>query len=168
MKSCEEVVCTFASVFCRPGSDLLFRVLRRSTIGAEAFNDRVRDGIGFRHLAIATRPAKDRQSTRVFLALLLLRIILSEKSATFRDDAMGIENENDQAIRTISTSKLHALRRFHTWPINVVVFHGSQGRNGFEVDFPLRCLQRLFRPHIATLLYRWRDNRSTEIGRAHV
>jgi hypothetical protein len=74
---------------------------------------------------------------------------------------MGIENENDQAVRTISTSKLHALRRFHTWPINVVVFHGSQGRNGFEVDFPLRCLQRLFRPHIATLLYRWRDNRST-------
>src|SRR5439155_11364043 len=50
-----------------PGSDLLFRVLRRSTIGAEAFNDRVRDGIGFRHLAIATRPAKDRQSTSLFL-----------------------------------------------------------------------------------------------------
>ena len=56
-----------ASVFCRPGSDLLFRVLRRSTIGAEAFNDRVRDGIGCRHLAIATRPAKDRQSTRFLL-----------------------------------------------------------------------------------------------------
>ena len=132
------------SVFRRPGDDLLFRVLRRSTIGAEAFNDRVRDGIGFRHLAIATRPAKDRQSTRFF-----------------RQYPMGIENENDQAVRTISTSKLHALQRFHTWPINVVVFHGSQGRNGFEVDFPLRCLQRLFRPHIATLLYRWRDNRST-------
>jgi hypothetical protein len=78
-----------------------------------------------------------------------------------RQYPMGIENENDQAVRTISTSKLHALQRFHTWPINVVVFHGSQGRNGFEVDFPLRCLQRLFRPHIATLLYRWRDNRST-------
>ena len=151
MKSCEEVVCTFASVFCRPGSDLLFRVLRRSTIGAEAFNDRVRDGIGFRHLAITTRPAKDRQSTRLFLT----------RHISFRADAMGIGNENDQANRTISTSKLHALRRFHTWPINVVVFHGSQGRNGFEVDFPLRCLQRLFRPHIATLLYRWRDNRST-------
>ena len=138
------------SVFRRPGGDLLFRVLRRSTIGAEAFNDRVRDGIGFRHLAIATRPAKDRQSTSLFLT----------HTSVFAD-AMGIGNENDQAVRTISTSKLHALRRFHTWPINVVVFHGSQGRNGFEVDFPLRCLQRLFRPHIATLLYRWRDNRST-------
>ncbi len=27
--------------------------------------------------------------------------------------------------RAISTGKLHALRRFHTRPINVVVFHGS-------------------------------------------
>src|SRR5215213_10822838 len=29
------------------GDDLLSRVLRHSTIGAEAFNGRVRDGIGF-------------------------------------------------------------------------------------------------------------------------
>ena len=30
-----------------PGNDLLSRVLRHSTIGAEEFNGRVRDGIGF-------------------------------------------------------------------------------------------------------------------------
>ena len=42
----------------RPGSDRLSRVLRHSTIGAEEFNGRVRDGIGFRLLARATRPAK--------------------------------------------------------------------------------------------------------------
>ena len=30
----------------RPGDDLLSRVLRRSTIGAEGFHGRVRDGIG--------------------------------------------------------------------------------------------------------------------------
>src|SRR5712672_4100294 len=29
-----------------PGGDLLFRALRRSTIGAEGFHGRVRDGIG--------------------------------------------------------------------------------------------------------------------------
>ena len=40
---------------------------------------------------------------------------------------MSIRNENDQAYRTISTGKLHALPHFHTRPINVVVFHGSQG-----------------------------------------
>ena len=30
----------------RPGGDLLSHALRRSTIGAEGFHDRVRDGIG--------------------------------------------------------------------------------------------------------------------------
>ena len=42
-----------------PGNDLLSRVLRHSTISAEAFNGRVRDGIGFRRLAPVTGPAKD-------------------------------------------------------------------------------------------------------------
>ena len=40
---------------------------------------------------------------------------------------VSIRNENDQADRTISTGKLQALPLFHTRPINVVVFHGSQG-----------------------------------------
>src|SRR5215208_5841486 len=47
-------------VLGRPGDDLLSQVLRHSTIGAEEFNGRVRDGIGFRLLARATRPAKDK------------------------------------------------------------------------------------------------------------
>ena len=41
--------------------------------------------------------------------------------------AVGMRNENDQADRAISTGKLHTLLRFHTRPINVVVFHDSQG-----------------------------------------
>src|SRR6516162_6565518 len=47
------------SVLRRPGSDLLFQALRLSTIGAEDFDGRVRDGIGYRLLAMTTRPAKD-------------------------------------------------------------------------------------------------------------
>ncbi len=43
---------------CRPGSDLLSRVLRRSTIGAGAFHGRVRNGNGCSHPAITTRSAK--------------------------------------------------------------------------------------------------------------
>ena len=74
---------------------------------------------------------------------------------------MSIINENDQANRAISTGKLHTLLRFHTRPINVVVFHGSQGNTRFQVGFPLRCLQRLSLPYIATLLCPWQDNRST-------
>ena len=46
------------AVLSRPGSDLLSQVLRHSTIGAEEFNGRVRDGIGLGLLAMATRPAK--------------------------------------------------------------------------------------------------------------
>eukprot|EP01034_Spumella_vulgaris_P042621 gene42621-52864_t len=74
---------------------------------------------------------------------------------------MDIDNESDQADRTISTSKLRTLLPFHTWPINVVVFHGSQGISRFEVGFPLRCFQRLSRPYIATLHCGWRHNSST-------
>src|ERR1700712_598121 len=70
-------------------------------------------------------------------------------------------NENDQANRAISTGQLHALPRFHIQPINVVVFHGSQGNTSFEGGFPLRCFQRLSRPDLATLQCGWRHNRST-------
>ena len=44
--------------FCRPGSDLLSRVLRQSTIGAGAFHGRVRNGNGCSHPARTTRSAK--------------------------------------------------------------------------------------------------------------
>lgn len=44
--------------FSRPGSDLLSRVLRRSTIGAGAFHGRVRNGNGCGRPAITTRSAK--------------------------------------------------------------------------------------------------------------
>ena len=43
---------------CRPGSDLLSRVLRQSTIGAGAFHGRVRNGNGCSDPAITTRSAK--------------------------------------------------------------------------------------------------------------
>ena len=44
--------------FGRPGNDLLSHALRRSTIGAEGLHGRVRDGIGWAPLAIATRSSK--------------------------------------------------------------------------------------------------------------
>src|SRR5262245_7189508 len=40
--------------FCRPGSDLLSRALRQSTIGAGAFHGRVRNGNGCSHPARTT------------------------------------------------------------------------------------------------------------------
>ena len=141
---------------CGPGGDRLSRVLRHSTMGAETFDGRVRDGIGSCRLAKATRPAK---------------IVVGSDGGCigFRVGARppGVGggrawiNEGDQAERAISTGQLHALLRFHTRPIDVVVFHGSSGRTRFEVGFELRCLQLLSRPHIATLHCGWRHNRST-------
>jgi hypothetical protein len=54
-------------VFGRTGSDLLFQVLRLSTIGAGEFYGRVRDGIGYRPPAKTTSPAKDVMKQTVFL-----------------------------------------------------------------------------------------------------
>ena len=68
---------------------------------------------------------------------------------------------SNQACRAISTSQLKALLLLHLWPIDVVVFHGPQGRPCFEGGFPLRCLQRLSCPNIATQHCRWHDNWST-------
>ena len=53
-----SVFCLLISVLPRPGGDLLSHALRRSTIGAEGFHGRVRDGIGCGPLAMTTRPAK--------------------------------------------------------------------------------------------------------------
>ncbi len=54
-------------VLGRPGSDLLFQALRLSTIGAEDFNGRVRDGIGWKLLANTTRSAKDENEASVLV-----------------------------------------------------------------------------------------------------
>jgi hypothetical protein len=116
------------SVLGRPGSDLLFQVLRLSTIGAGEFYGRVRDGIGYRLPASTTRPAKDRSKANsewrmVKRPLPPIRYsLLTIRELVFR---MGIEDKSDQAKRAISTGKLNASPRLHTRPINVVVYHGS-------------------------------------------
>src|SRR6266849_2520720 len=80
-----EIVEEEIFVLGRPGSDLLSQGLSHSTIGAEEFNGRVRDGIGFKLLARTTRPAKDKETkqavglsshgSRRAFALLTMRII---------------------------------------------------------------------------------------------
>ena len=74
---------------------------------------------------------------------------------------LSVRMKRSEAYRAISTGQLHVLPRFHIQPIDVVVFHGSQGIPGFEGGFPLRCLQRLSRPHLATRRCGWRHNRYT-------
>src|SRR5262245_65371662 len=86
----------FEHALCRPGSDLLSRVLRRSTISAGAFHGRVRNGNGCSHPANTTRSAK---------GMLFEKLDFAPCSPPL---AVGTDNENDQADRAISTGKLHA------------------------------------------------------------
>ncbi len=50
--------------------------------------------------------------------------------------SMNIINGNEEVDRAISNGKLHALLHFHTRPINVVVFHGSDREHSFSGWFP--------------------------------
>jgi hypothetical protein len=52
-----------------PGGDLLSHALRRSTIGAEGFHGRVRDGIGWDTLAMTTRSSEQSVASRGMAAL---------------------------------------------------------------------------------------------------
>jgi hypothetical protein len=85
------------TVLGRPGSDLLSQVLRLSTIGAEEFNGRVRDGIGFRLLAKTTRPAKDSE------------VSASEASVLGSDPKISIRK-----LRSFSLMRRHAKSRMGT------------------------------------------------------
>ena len=51
----------------RFGGDLLSHVLRRSTIGATALNDRVRNGAGCFARAMTTKPSKGHRVDDVFV-----------------------------------------------------------------------------------------------------
>lgn len=70
--------------FGRPGSDLLSRVLRRSTISAGAFHGRVRNGIGCSRSAITTRSAKRTLFEKLFFVprRRLLRLASGRKPAS--------------------------------------------------------------------------------------
>ena len=149
----------------RFGGDLLSRVLGRSTIGAAALNGRVRDGIGCFARAVATKPGKPTVPAppwgRVGMGIHETVFRSTLGFLDFRWRTVLPSSGSDEACRAISTGQLNALLRLYLRPIDVVVFHGPQGRPGFEGGFPLRCLQRLSCPFIATQHCRWHDNWST-------
>ncbi len=146
-----------AFVLGRPGNDLLSRVLRHSTIGAEEFNGRVRDGIGFfsprsnhrtgegqRQGRQGRRPERFRSSPKVFLS--------SSRTGTMR-----AIKPIERLVPVSSTRRRAYTPGLSTWSSSTALI----GSTRFKVGFPLRCLQRLSRPYIATLHCGWRHNSST-------
>ena len=160
-----------AFVLGRPGNDLLSRVLRHSTIGAEEFNGRVRDGIGFfsprsNHRTGEGQQAREAGPPPGTLQLQGQSLSFPQLAPSGSQDparptgrpcscteSQGNErsrrrlrptitmitdsdHESNQADRAISTSQLNASPRLHIWPINVVVFHGSDREHSFQGGFP--------------------------------
>src|SRR3546814_6374033 len=99
----------------RPGSDLLSHALRRSTIGAEGFHGRVRDGIGCSSIAMATRSWWPTKRARAFapgicvLAGCCAVVYVLGVAGVPREVSLGVPGGRrrrrvvDQADRTIST-----------------------------------------------------------------
>ena len=83
------------STLRRPGNGLLSQVLRHSTIGARAFDGRVRDGIGSDRSAKVTRPAK------------------GEKEANFFGACTHPNDADDTGLAKVLYDFAHALSRRH-------------------------------------------------------
>ena len=124
-----------------PGGDLLSRALRHSTMGAGGFHGRVRDGIGCGPPAKATR-----SSSPSVIGLNAGSDAVACPGLTPECAGLRIRSEDMlrmismhgvpglvtpgtdlELYRAIRTSQLRALPRFHTWPINVMVYHGPRG-----------------------------------------
>ena len=157
-------------------------------MSAEAFNGRVRDGIGFGRLARTTGPAKNKRSAAERILGLDPRNSIRGCEASM---AVGISEVGPRSKGRLPTaySRLPVLSKqddprtrimrtikpierlvpvsfthccastpgLSTWSSSTALI----GSYGFEVGFPLRCLQRLSRPYIATLHCGWRHNSST-------
>ena len=110
--------------FGGPGGGLLFRALRRSTMGAAGFHGRVRDGIGWDTRAFG--PPGRRNGTAPCCGAGSGGV-----NAGWHGDgvwrpglAAGVGGrELDRAIRT---GKLRVSPRFDSRPIDVMVSHGSR------------------------------------------
>jgi hypothetical protein len=130
-----------------------------STIGAERLSFRVRNGTGRFPLAMAAETLLMFQSSQreKIYVLLCSRPYIGNHSvdASTRNGVLS-------SHRLISTSQLHALLRFHIWPINPVVWLGASHpkvwKSHLEAGFPLRCFQRLSIPNVANQRCTWQYN----------
>ena len=152
-----------------PGGDRLSRRWCGSTMGAGGFHGRVRDGIGCGLPAMATGPpgrvlGASRSGMAGWLAgpcVGAARCCARCRGIPLAGGPSGARRGGWEFIRAIRTARLSGSPHVYLRPIDVVVFHGPRGRPGLEGGFPLRCLQRLSRPHLATRRCGWRHNRCT-------
>ena len=91
------------SLLGRPGGDLLSHALRRSTIGAEGFHGRVRDGIGWDTLAMATRSSQQRLGPGLLLGFMCFVFSRVSDVRVYVCLGLSIRMAGSQAYRVIRT-----------------------------------------------------------------
>ena len=137
-----------------PGGDLLSHVLRRSTMGAAGFHGRVRNGIGWGTRAIGHQveepPLCAPHQVRDLAGTPQRRRPIADGAAPLREGSridtagkagMGswwlrLSLAGVEVDRAIRTGQLRASPHVHTRPIDVVVYHGSDGETWFCGRFP--------------------------------
>ena len=145
----------FILFLCRSGGDRLSRVLRHSTIGAGVFNGRVRDGIGF---------WAHRSNHQTGAGTGCVRQALCWSCCCFRPVRLFGGHGSWKRSSSIERLVLVSSTRHRACTPSLSTWWSSTALKGvlvFEVGFPLRCLQRLSRPYVATLHCGWRHNSST-------
>ena len=120
-----------------PGGDRLSRILRCSTMGAEVFHGRVRDGIGCIILAMTTGPPSRILTTDegcwIWMCVCVL-VADGTRLGAARGWGDVVANRPwpvrrwgiQELYRAIRTARLRRLPPLHLRPINVVVFHGPR------------------------------------------
>ena len=117
-----------------------------TTIGAERFHFRVRNGIGWFPLAIAAR--RNRRNFCFDACRVRQRHpesqpdVISSMHRPQRQQTNALRLYG-QVSRAISTGQLSALLRVHTRPINHVVFVGPSGESSSQGDLVLGGASRL-------------------------
>ena len=128
-----------------------------STIGAERLSFRVRNVTGRFPLAMAAE-------TLLMFQVCTTKSLSCGSRPYIENHSVDASTRNGvlSSHRLISTSQLHALLRFHIWPINPVVWLGASRpkawKSHLEAGFPLRCFQRLSIPNVANQRCSWRNN----------
>ena len=158
--------------------------MRHSTIGAEEFNGRVRDGIGFfsprsnhrtgqgqrqagpraqpgpcqiRVKQSFSKPPHPSTSCEAQPGAADVSASEANRSLSTRTGIMRAIKPIERLVPVSSTRHRAYTSGLSTWSSSTALI----GSTRFEVGFPLRCLQRLSRPYIAMLHCGWRHNSST-------
>ena len=171
------------SGFGRPGSDLLFRISvmqyhrRRGVSRPSSEWDRVQNPRYDHQAGKARKFTRTRRAVSATNTELGNDIFAEDTAAAQRSDCLVQRPPNriDHYVRWLVSKRRWRKKPIERLvPVSYAPYGAStpglstwwsatalMGKTGLEASFPLRCVQRLSLPHVATRQCGWRHNRST-------